>query len=848
MNENRRTSKCPRCGTGLAADAPEGLCPRCLLALNLAPQTEITGEEVGANGTHVVKPPPPPAPSAEEIARLFPQFEILECLGRGGMGAVYKARQPKLERFVALKILLPERQAGGQFAERFAREARALARLNHPAIVAVHDFGEAGGYPYLVMEYVDGLSLRQLLERGKLAPEEALVIVPKICEALQFAHQQGIVHRDIKPENILLDQQGQVKIADFGIAKILAPGAQDFSLTGGKDVVGTPHYMAPEQIEQPAKVDHRADIFSLGVVFYEMLTGELPLGKFQPPSRKVQVDVRLDEVVLHALEKEPERRYQHASQVKTDLETIAGSAQHRQPTASARPAELERGRWLVIAASFILFAAAAVMGFNSPPRFGIPMILWGLVGFLAATTRALRAGATPEQDRAAVQSARRILLVDGLGICAAGIYVALHCPGLPAPFGFFSALVCGLGIVVCMLRLCGFEPLQALLGPRADSAQPSVAHVQSAKRPWGARIGLVLLVLAGLALFTLWLRDRQRRLPEPPAAIVESEPPAPTAAPPTPGDLVPSPPVLASPPGVPLQPLLARVAALPPLTPGQIEFYVEQNKRTAESLLAAYLISTNLAYLTEAATRFPADPDVQYAVIAAGAFPEQQRQWIDAYKASSPDNALAWYFSSLDHFKSGERDQALQALLEATRKPAFRAELAPTLQAVEELQISAGRAADEARVAAFQACAQVPHLGPMRELAQAMQTAAEQYRQQGEAAYADSLAGAGLLLGSHLSAGGGSQTLINQLVGISLEKRFLQLLDPTRNQDPLGRSVAEVRAAIERHQALLKDYAQSMAGLMFGLDDPELANYMERVKLHGEEAALAWLKAKHGQP
>jgi len=174
--------------------------------------------------------------------------------------------------------------------------------------------------------------------------------------------------------------------------------------------------------------------------------------------------------------------------------------------------------------------------------------------------------------------------------------------------------------------------------------------------------------------------------------------------------------------------------------------------------------------------------------------------------------------------------------------------LAPTLQAVEELQISAGRAADEARVAAFQACAQVPHLGPMRELAQAMQTAAEQYRQQGEAAYADSLAGAGLLLGSHLSAGGGSQTLINQLVGISLEKRFLQLLDPTRNQDPLGRSVAEVRAAIERHQALLKDYAQSMAGLMFGLDDPELANYMERVKLHGEEAALAWLKAKHGQP
>jgi len=284
------------------------------------------------------------------------------------------------------------------------------------------------------------------------------------------------------------------------------------------------------------------------------------------------------------------------------------------------------------------------------------------------------------------------------------------------------------------------------------------------------------------------------------------------------------------------------------LTPERVESYLKQNKRTAESLLAAYRMATNLAYLTEAATRFPTDPDVQYAVIAARAFPELQRQWIDAYRASSPDNALAWYFSSLDHFKAGNQAQALQDLAEATHKPVFRAELAPTLQAVAELQISAGRAADEAQVAAFQACAQVPHLGPMRELAHAMQSAAEQYRQLGDVGSAESLAGAGLLLGSHLSAGGGSQTLINQLVGISIEKRFLQLLEPGRDRDPFGRPVADVRAAIEQHQALLKEYAQSMSGLMFGLDDAELANYLERVKLHGEEAALAWLKAKHGQP
>ena len=324
MTENVNIErKCGRCGAPLAADAPEGLCPRCLMALNLAAQTEAPGGEVGPSGTQVVPPKPEPPPPLDEIARHFPQLEVLECLGRGGMGVVYKARQPRLDRFVALKILAREKEKDPRFAERFTREAQALARLNHPNIVTIYDFGEADGLYYLLMEFVDGMSLRQLLQMRKLAPEEALTIVPAICEALQYAHQQGIVHRDIKPENILLDKQGRVKIADFGIAKLLGADGRVESLTGEQQVVGTPHYMAPEQVEKPAIVDHRADIFSLGVVFYEMLTGELPLGKFAPPSRMVKMDVRLDEVVLHALEKEPERRYQQASQVKTDVETIA---------------------------------------------------------------------------------------------------------------------------------------------------------------------------------------------------------------------------------------------------------------------------------------------------------------------------------------------------------------------------------------------------------------------------------------------------------------------------------------------------------------------------------------------
>jgi serine/threonine protein kinase len=333
-------SKCNRCGAPLPPDAPEGLCPRCLVALNLATQTEVTGE-TDPHGPAVPKPPPAPV---SEIAKLFPQLEILECLGRGGMGAVYKARQPRLDRLVALKILSPEKQGDSKFAERFEREARTLARLHHPNIVTVYDFGEVQGNYYLLMEFVDGLTLRQLLQTGKIAPAEALNIVPKICEALQYAHEQGIIHRDIKPENILLDKQGRVKIADFGIAKIMEgrdalPRVQadqqvgPTNLTEAGQVVGTPHYMAPEQIEKPQTVDHRADIYSLGVVFYEMLTGELPLGKFQPPSKKVQIDVRLDEVVLRALAKEPERRYQQASQVKTAVETIA---QTPPPSSSGR--------------------------------------------------------------------------------------------------------------------------------------------------------------------------------------------------------------------------------------------------------------------------------------------------------------------------------------------------------------------------------------------------------------------------------------------------------------------------------------------------------------------------------
>ncbi|MEZ6110793.1 MAG: serine/threonine-protein kinase [Pirellulaceae bacterium] len=219
---------------------------------------------------------------------------------------------------------MPSTARDPSFAERFSREARALARLSHPNIVAVYDSGNSGGYFYLLMEYVDGVNLREAIVAKTLTPSQALAVVPQICEALQFAHDEGVVHRDIKPENVLLDTRGRVKVADFGLAKLLRQPADDEYLTHTHQVMGTPRYMAPEQMEGSRAVDHRADIYSLGVVFYELLTGELPLGSFDPPSKKARVDARLDQVVLRTLAKEPDRRYQRAGEVKTDVETISG--------------------------------------------------------------------------------------------------------------------------------------------------------------------------------------------------------------------------------------------------------------------------------------------------------------------------------------------------------------------------------------------------------------------------------------------------------------------------------------------------------------------------------------------
>jgi hypothetical protein len=353
------SAACPACGASLPEDSPQGLCPRCLLQGALAGAEPAAASRVSPADSRG----PVVAPEPAALAPHFPHLEIQTLLGVGGMGAVYKARQLKLDRFVALKILPPEWGRDPAFAERFAREARAMARLTHPHIVAVHDFGEAGGYFYLLMEYVDGANLRQVLQTGPMEPAQALQVIPQVCEALQYAHEEGVVHRDIKPENILLDRKGRVKIADFGLAKLVGPSQASFTLTGTHQVMGTLDYMAPEQRNRPQEVDHRADIYSLGVVFYEMLTGELPLGRFSPPSEVAAVDGRLDQVVFRALEREPGRRYQRASEVKSELESLAGRAPAPAvPVAAAAPhlPEAEQLQFQVRGPAAALFVTAAV--------------------------------------------------------------------------------------------------------------------------------------------------------------------------------------------------------------------------------------------------------------------------------------------------------------------------------------------------------------------------------------------------------------------------------------------------------------------------------------------------------
>ncbi len=289
-------------------------------------------------------------------------YEVYGLLGRGGMGAVYRARQVALERDVAVKVLAPTQTESAVARERFIREARMLAQLHHPRIVAVHDFGELeGGLLYLVMELVESGNLMGLLAEGPCPPARAVEVVVQLCAAVAAAHHAGLVHRDIKPANILLTPAGHVKLADFGVARSRHLPDHQTQLTSTGSAVGTLAYIAPELLEGATPDDPRSDVYSIGVVLYKLLTTRLPRGAFEPVSQTPGVPAALDPVVSRALQADPDARYPSAPDLAQALE----QALHRPP--ARRPAWIARIAGAAAALGLIAAAVWIADPWPSPP-------------------------------------------------------------------------------------------------------------------------------------------------------------------------------------------------------------------------------------------------------------------------------------------------------------------------------------------------------------------------------------------------------------------------------------------------------------------------------------------------
>ncbi|MEZ5326977.1 MAG: serine/threonine-protein kinase [Verrucomicrobiales bacterium] len=316
---------CDVCGEPLKGRGVDGTCQSCLLVQPVSALWD-----------------PREPPSAEEISRLLPRFEIHEQLGRGALGIVFRATDSHLKRTVAVKAMTANSD-NPEFAQRFEREAAAMANLNHPHIVTVYDYATAGSLHFLIMEWMEGGTLDdEMGGKRKLPVPRAVEVIGQICDALQYAHSEGVIHRDVKPGNILLDREGTAKLSDFGLVKgLLQEEFTEVALTRTDMAIGTPLYMAPEQMIGSTEVDHRADIYSAGAVLYEMMTGEVPKGRHRPASTFPDVPRFVNGVIDRAMHKEPEGRYEAAKEMKDDL----------------RRGQMAKKRWLVRLGAAAVFVA-----------------------------------------------------------------------------------------------------------------------------------------------------------------------------------------------------------------------------------------------------------------------------------------------------------------------------------------------------------------------------------------------------------------------------------------------------------------------------------------------------------
>jgi beta-lactam-binding protein with PASTA domain/predicted Ser/Thr protein kinase len=361
------------------------------------------------------------------------RYRILRKLGAGGMANVYLAEDQELGRRVAIKILNDRHANDEQFVERFRREAKNAAALSHPNIVSIYDRGEAEGTYYIAMEYLDGRSLKELIvSRGPAPVKVALEYARQILSALRFAHRHGIVHRDIKPHNVLVDGEGRVKVTDFGIARA---GASQMTEAGS--IVGTAQYLSPEQARGGA-VDQRSDLYSLGIVLYELLTGEPPFQGETPveiamkhlshapePPSALRPDLprELDWIVMRALAKDPEDRYQSAEEMDADLERVSRGA----PVAAATEESATQVMRVPAAAAAVPAAGAATM--IAPPRPALPA---------APAAEYYEYDEGPGRDRALWPWLLAILLIAAAGIGGWYVYHQLSAPPAKVVVGTYA--------------------------------------------------------------------------------------------------------------------------------------------------------------------------------------------------------------------------------------------------------------------------------------------------------------------------------------------------------------------------------------------------------------------------
>lgn len=324
--------KCPVCAAkydvGIYVTGQQVRCHRCG---NKFAVVRGDGDAGAVRKSPDAAPPPAKKPrlAVNDLApgARLAGYEITSTLGRGAMGTVYQATQLSLDRPVAVKVMSLDLVKQNEFVLRFRREAAALAALAHPNVVAIIDQGNVGDNWFLVMEFVQGPTLRQLLSKRSLRTSDIFSLAIQIGRGLDYAHTKGVVHRDLKPENVLLSDGGSqgyvAKICDFGLADMLYSNRSFVNLTGTNISMGTVNYMAPEQRRDAGRVDQRADVFSYGVLLYEMLTGQLPVGRYPEPSQRNRgLDPRLDPVILGALEGDPRRRFTRVNKILEVLEAV----------------------------------------------------------------------------------------------------------------------------------------------------------------------------------------------------------------------------------------------------------------------------------------------------------------------------------------------------------------------------------------------------------------------------------------------------------------------------------------------------------------------------------------------